>query len=78
MRMSRKKLEAKLEQQNQDIHILQLICKAYMRRNAELEEEIVALNASLDATAASLERWQRIARKADERRLEYVARDKNA
>ena len=78
MRMSRKRLEAKIEEQNQDIHILQLICKAYMRRHAQLEEEIVALNASLDATAASLERWQGIARKADQRRLEYVGRNQNA
>ena len=77
MRYSRRQLEAKVEQQNQDIHILQLMCKAYMKRNAKLEEEIEALNASLNATAASLERWQGIARKADKRRLEYVGRNQN-
>ena len=63
---------AQMERMKQDIATLRILCKAYMRRTAQLEEDIAMLNASLDCAAKEIDRWAEIAHKADERRLEYV------
>lgn len=72
MRMSRRQLEAKVEEQAQEIATINVLLRAYIQSNQRLQDDIEALNASLNCTAAELKRWQEIARKADERRLEYV------
>ena len=70
--ITKRKLKAEIEQLKQDNATLRLLTKAYMRRNAKLEEDIAFLNASLDAFAADSEKWHKVARKADERRKELV------
>ena len=72
MRMSRRQLEAKVEEQAQEIATLNVLIRAYIQSNHKLQDDIDTLNRSLNCTAAELKRWQDIARKADERRLEYV------
>lgn len=72
--MTRKQMKAEIERLKQDNAALRLLTKAYMRRNAKLEEDIAFMNASLDACAADSERWHKIAKKADERRRELVRR----
>ena len=72
MRKSRKQLLEELEQIKQDDMTLRILTKAYMRRNAELEDEIAVLNASIDCLKAEKDYWVTIAHKCDERRLEYV------
>lgn len=63
---------AQMERMKQDMATLRILCKAYMRRTAQLEEDIAMLNASLDCAEKQIDRWAAIAHKADERRLEYV------
>ena len=61
------------EQLREDMAVLKILVKAYIRDNSKLQEDIDLLNASLNAAAADSERWKNIAHKADERRRqEYV------
>lgn len=66
------KHKAQMEELKKDNAMLQLLIHAYMRRNRELENDIALLNASLDVLADDKEKWKKIAKKADERRREYV------
>lgn len=70
--ITKRKLQKEIDQLRQDNAMLRLLTKAYMRRNAMLEEDIALLNASLDCAVMDKERWQGIAHKADERRRNYV------
>ena len=70
--ITKHKLKAELEQLRQDNAMLKLLTRAYMRKTAELEDDLAMVNASLDAAIADKERWQEIAQKADERRKRYV------
>ena len=72
MRISRRQLEEKVKKQAEEIATLNVLLRAYIQSNQRLQDDIEALNQSLNCTAAELKRWQDIARKADERRLEYV------
>ena len=74
IRKSRRQIEEENERLKQERTVLQTLVNAYMRDNAKLEDDIKVLNASLDATEADRDRWRRIAKEADRRRLEYVAR----
>ena len=69
---TKRALKAENERLKQNEATLRILCKAYMRRNEQLEIDLATANASLDAAIADKERWQTIAKKADERRLEYV------
>lgn len=69
---TKRTLMVQMEQLKQDNAMLKLLTKAYMRRNAQLEQDITVLNASLDAAVADMEKWKRIAHRADKRRIEYV------
>lgn len=69
---TKKTLMAEIARLKQDVATLRILCKAYMRRNEQLEIDLATANAALDCAAAEKERWAEIAHKADERRLEYV------
>ena len=69
---TKKTMLAQMERMKQDIATLRILCKAYMRRNEQLEIDLATANASLDCAIAEKERWAEIAHKADERRLSYV------
>lgn len=70
------KTRAKLAKENKELRnevaTLKIWLRAYRQENIKLQDDIDVLNASLNCTAAEMERWQNIARKADERRLAYV------
>lgn len=55
-----------------EVATLKIWLRAYRQENIKLQDDIDVLNASLNCTAAEMERWKNIARKADERRLAYV------
>lgn len=74
IRKSRRQIEEENERLKQERTVLQTLVNAYMRDNAKLEDDIKVLNASLDATEADRDRWRRIAKEADRRRLEYVSK----
>lgn len=74
IRKSRRQLEQENEALKQDKSTLQMLLRAYMRDYAKLEDDIKVLNASLDLVVADRDRWIKIAKNADKRRLEYVAR----
>lgn len=71
--MIRKKtLIAENERLKQENATLRIWLRAYKMEHERQQEDIALLNASLDATIASKERWEKLARKADERRKRYV------
>ena len=55
-----------------EVCTLKIWLRAYRQENIKLQNDIDVLNASLNCTASEMERWQDIAKKADERRLAYV------
>lgn len=68
-RRNRKK---RLEELEQNITVLRLLVRAYMRRVKELEMDVAVLNASIDCLVEEKDKWKKIAYKADERRKRYV------
>lgn len=70
--ITRRKLKAENERLKQENATLKVWLRAYKAEHERQQEDIALLNASLDATVASMERWEKLARKADERRKRYV------
>lgn len=70
--VTKKKLREENAQLTEENTTLKTLLRAYMKSNEKLQDEVATLNASLDCTAAELERWKGIAHKADERRVNYV------
>ena len=70
--VTKKKLREENAQLTEENTTLKTLLRAYMNSNEKLQDEVAMLNASLDCTAAELERWKEIAHKADEmRRAEH-------
>lgn len=69
---TRRKLKAENKRLKEELAEVKLLLRAYMRSDREKQDVIDLLNASLDCTAAEMERWKEIAHKADERRKRYV------
>jgi len=72
IRRSRRQIEEENEKLKNELATLRVMVRAYMQSNHRLQDEVEALNASIDILVAEKERWVQIAKKADERRLEYV------
>ena len=70
--VTKRKLRQENAQLTEENTTLKTLLRAYMKSNERLQDEVATLNASLDCTAAELERWKEIAHKADERRANYV------
>ena len=70
--VTKRKLRQENAQLTEENTTLKTLLRAYMKSNEKLQDEVATLNASLDCTAAELERWKEIAHKADERRANYV------
>ena len=70
--VTKRKLRQENAQLTEENTTLKTLLRAYMKSNEKLQDEVATLNASLDCTAAELERWKEIAHKADERRVNYV------
>ena len=70
--VTKRKLRQENAQLTEENTTLKTLLRAYMKSNEKLQDEVSTLNASLDCTAAELERWKEIAHKADERRVNYV------
>jgi len=70
--VTKRKLRQENAQLTEENTTLKTLLRAYMKSNERLQDEVATLNASLDCTAAELERWKEIAHKADERRVNYV------
>ena len=68
--VTKKKLREENAQLTEENTTLKTLLRAYMKSNEKLQDEVAMLNASLDCTAAELERWKEIAHKADEMRRE--------
>lgn len=66
--VTKKKLREENAQLTEENTTLKTLLRAYMKSNEKLQDEVTMLNASLDCTAAELERWKEIAHKADEMR----------
>lgn len=66
--VTKKKLREENAQLTEENTTLKTLLRAYMKSNEKLQDEVATLNASLDCTAAELERWKEIAHKADEMR----------
>lgn len=66
--VTKKKLREENAQLTEENTTLKTLLRAYMKSNEKLQDEVATLNASLDCTAAEMERWREIAHKADEMR----------
>lgn len=66
--VTKKKLREENAKLTEENTTLKTLLRAYMKSNEKLQDEVATLNASLDCTAAELERWKGIAHKADEMR----------
>ena len=66
--VTKKKLREENAQLTEENTTLKTLLRAYMKSNEKLQDEVATLNASLDCTAAEMERWMEIAHKADEMR----------
>jgi len=70
------KTRATLAKENEELRnenaTLKVLVRAYIQSNNRMQDEIALLNESLNTTSAEIKRWQDIAHKCDERRLEYV------
>ena len=69
---TKRKMLLQMEQMKQDIATLRTLCKAYIRKNDQLEAEIATLNAVLDCATEETERWKKIAQGGKERRHVHV------
>ena len=72
IRRSRRQIEEENEKLKNELATLRVMVRAYMQSNHRLQDEVEALNASMNILVEEKERWVQIAHKADERRLEYV------
>ena len=72
IRRSRRQIEEDNEKLKNELATLRVMVRAYMQSNHRLQDEVEALNASMNILVEEKERWVQIAHKADERRLEYV------
>ena len=61
-----------IERLNGDIHMLQLLIKAYQRENDSLKKELNSLNAALDAEHADKIKWKALAHKIDKLRVKEI------
>ena len=66
--VTKKKLRDENAQLTEENTTLKTLLRAYMKSNEKLQDEVATLNASLDCTAAEMERWREIDHKADEMR----------
>lgn len=70
--VTKRKLRKEIEDLRNELATTNVLLRAYMQSNHKLQDEVELLNESLNCTAAELERWRKLAHKADERRREFV------
>ena len=69
---TKKQLKAENAKLKAEISTINVLLRAYIQANHKLQDDIDLLNASLNVTADAKERWEGLARKADERRKELA------
>lgn len=70
--ITKKQLKAENEKLKQELSTVNVLLRAYIQSNQKYQDDIELLNRSLNIATAEVERWVKIAHKADEMRREQL------